>query len=152
MKITKEFLDKAFSHESIKKYAFFDYELAEYKLSQKWIDWSYKHLVNLEHEEALNILGRKSAQVANEAKRSDNFNDRNDFAQVWRCIVNNIDYDFKVGEIVTYPITRSYTKGRILKIKDSMVFLENLKRGSKFWIDLSSVRKTDEQEQMSLDI
>lgn len=51
MIITKEFLDNAFSFDSIKKYAYFGYKLAdgyEYELSKKWVDWAYNHLVDLQ--------------------------------------------------------------------------------------------------------
>src|SRR5690606_29752191 len=98
MKITKEFLDKAFSHESIKKHAYYGYELAEgykYELSQKWVDLAYKHLTDLDHEKALKVIDRKYAALL----RSDDLTEANELAKVWRCIVHNIDYGFKPNDI-----------------------------------------------------
>lgn len=148
MKITKEFLDKAFSHESIKKHAYHGYELAEgykYELSQKWVDWAYKHLTELEHEKALKIMDRKYAMLL----RNDDLSEGNELAKIWRCIVHNIDYGFKPGEVVRVPKypRNGWKLARIVAIhEDGKVEFE------KFNMHITMLRKIDGKEQLSFEI
>lgn len=147
MIITKEFLNKAFSHESIKKHAYHGHELAEgyeYKLSQKWVDWAYKHLTELEHEKALKIMDRKHATLL----RNGDLSERNEFAKIWRCIVHNIDYGFKAGDIVRVPTFRKngWKEARIVAIHEGKVEFE------KFNMHITMLRKIDDKEQLSFEI
>ena len=148
MVITKELLDKAFSYESIKKHAYYGYELAEgykYELSQKWVDWAYKHLTELEHEKALKIMDRKHATLL----RNGDLSERNEFAKIWRCIVHSIDYGFKPGEIVRVPTFRKngWKVARIVAIhEDGKVEFE------KFNMHITMLRKIDGKEQLSFEI
>jgi len=150
MIITKEFLNKAFSHESIKKHAYHGHELAEgyeYKLSQKWVDWAYKHLTELEHEKALKVMDRKHAILLKDAERKDDFFDRNEFAKVWRCIAHNIEYDFKPNDIVKVPTKNGWKEERILSIHENgKVEFE------KFNMHITMLRKIDDKEQLSFEI
>ena len=148
MVITKELLDKAFSEESIRKFAYHGYELAEgfeYQLSKKWVDWSYKSLVGLQHEIALKIMDRKYATL----QRSGDLSERNEFAKIWRCIVHNIDYGFKPGEVVRVPTFRKngWKVARIVAIhEDGKVEFE------KFNMHITMLRKIDGKEQLSFEI
>ena len=148
MVITKELLDKAFSYESIKKHAYHGYELAEgykYELSQKWVDLAYKHLTDLDHEKALKVIDRKYAALL----RSDDLTEANELAKVWRCIVHNIDYGFKPGEIVRVPTFRKngWKVARIVAIhEDGKVEFE------KFNMHITMLRKIDDKEQLSFEI
>lgn len=147
MVITKELLDKAFSYESIKKHAYHGHELAEgyeYKLCQKWVNWAYNHLTDLEHERALKIMDRKYAILL----RSDDLSEVNKFAEIWRCIVHNIDYGFKPGEIVRVPTFRKngWKEARIVAIHEGKVEFE------KFNMHITMLRKIDGKEQLTFEI
>src|SRR5690625_4988846 len=116
MLITKDFLDRALTIDTLKKYR--DHK-SQHHLEKKYVDWAYDKLIGLDRGQAMQKLNAKHNEMMQHCKEIRDYTERNEFVKVMHCIDYELDHGYRAGQTVDYRFgIRSVRTGTIRSISD----------------------------------
>ena len=98
-KITKEFLDRVLTVNTLKKYR--NYETQQYFV-QEHLDWAYKNLIGLSINQAKHLMNLKHNEYMKLGRKDNDFTLRNEFVKIMHCINYEMGHGYEKSRKVEY--------------------------------------------------